>query len=1043
MASPRTSLDDIRPSRLPTPRSSMSIDPTPPTSPTAFRHSFHARSPNATPLPGSQPSPRLPSSIPAFMARKVSNPLTVTPNRTNSIGSTNSPVASSKLNITSPVAASKSPRPTVSRTAQGQSQQDKSNSRDAPRSRTTSGVSKTSTKSRSLASRSNKSATKAKQEPPPSPSKKSGAQQLPQPESPIQPSPVKPKPRLAGVTNGSSPAMSTPSRPPHKAPGSRQTSNVFPPLDTPSPSRSQREPPVPKIPAVVWPANDKRSSNDRQSTANGSLGQDWNPSVRMGHSGPASEVYGIPLGSEGLPQFRPEDDEMTMELITEVDDGGELDEDMQAALHTVHITHVKKLTHYKRLLEGAQTSSASQLHALQAELRMLRTKLEEEKRRTQQLEMVANKHREELKTVQIRSAMQPVSMSGSLDLSAVLKGDGQGGFNETEIRKVIRQMKASDRLRLIHIILDSCLPGDISAMIRMLEKYAASTFDIIGNLPEDVAIRILRNLNVVELLDVETVCKKWHLLVRHPAVWRHMCMQLTSTDPVPLRPPPNPEDWEPLYRSLHHRERNWETGQVQSIRFLKGHTGFCTTLLLKGNRLISGSYDETIRVWDVRSGEEKKCLKVKAISCLDFLPDEEVLVAGFHDVGRVQVFSTVTWAPIQTLQGHLYGIRAVALSPRYLVSAGADKALVCWDWRAGQKIVRFGQQTNLNIGVQIVDEAEGRIVGITVDGIVRTFSIPRREMLSQFKLSGLGGGDPVLSARLSSVGVGSANMLQWFAAKGNQMTCATKNLILHLEHEDIDPSPAGPSTSTEDLLDTPNTSYRHPSGPRHSLAVPRPESRARTPARKSMGMMPISPAPSRMSNVFTPARTGTSMGGSLPNTPNREKKPVKPPVLLSVVETPDVAVGAVDPRKRRVATSTRFSSRAGADRRIFVSTYNLPMSRAKDRVDDEEDGEEVREGPVVDFDTDISALTGAWSALADDHSEEGWPAHLGVPSGFKGLATPEKNPMAMALSHEEVVVGTADGTIYVMSFVGYQYRATVEREAVDVVHEEEEEEEEE
>ncbi|KAG8684149.1 hypothetical protein FRC08_013854, partial [Ceratobasidium sp. 394] len=677
---------------------------------------------------------------------------------------------------------------------------------------------------------------------------------------------------------------------------------------------------------------------------------------------------------------------------------------MQAALHTVHTTHVKKLTHYKRLLEGAQTSSASQLHALQAELRMLRTKLEEEKRRTQQLEMTANKHREELKTAQIRAAMQPVSMSGSLDLSAVLKGDGQGGFNETEIRKVIRLMRASDRLRLIHIILDSCLPGDISAMIRMLEKYAASTFDIIGNLPEDVAIRVLRNLNVLELLDVETVCKKWHLLVRHPAIWRHLCMQLTSTDPVPLRPPPNPEDWQSLYRSLHHRERNWETGQVQSVRFLKGHTGFCTTLLLKGNRLISGSYDETIRVWDVRSGEEKKCLKVKAISCLDFLPDEEVLVAGFHDVGRVQVFSTVTWAPIQTLQGHLYGIRAVALSPRYLVSAGADKALVCWDWRAGQKIVRFGQQTNLNIGVQIVDEAEGRIVGITVDGIVRTFSIPRREMLSQFKLSELGGSDPILSARLSSVGVGSANMLQWFAAKGNQMTCATKNLILHLEHEHEEPSAATLTDSTEDLLTALNTPPTHGrSGPRHSLAVPRSESRARTPARKSMGPMPISPAPSRMSSVFTPARTGTSMGGSLPNTPNsRDRKPAKPPVLLSVVETPDVAVGAVDPRKRRVATSTRFSSRAGADRRIFVSTYSLPMSRAKDRVDEEEEGEEIREGPVVDFDTDIAPLMGAWSALADD-AEEGWPAHLGVPSGFKGLATPEKNPMAMALSHEEVV----------------------------------------
>jgi pyrimidine and pyridine-specific 5'-nucleotidase len=34
-----------------------------------------------------------------------------------------------------------------------------------------------------------------------------------------------------------------------------------------------------------------------------------------------------------------------------------------------------------------------------------------------------------------------------------------------------------------------------------------------------------------------------------------------------------------------------------------------------------------------------------------------------------------------------------------------------------------------------------------------------------------------------------------------------------------------------------------------------------------------------------------------------------------------------------------------------------------------------------------------------------------LPKKFTGLATPEKNPMSMQLSHEEVVVGCADGTI--------------------------------
>ena len=45
-----------------------------------------------------------------------------------------------------------------------------------------------------------------------------------------------------------------------------------------------------------------------------------------------------------------------------------------------------------------------------------------------------------------------------------------------------------------------------------------------------------------------------------------------------------------------------------------------------------------------------------------------------------------------------------------------------------------------------------------------------------------------------------------------------------------------------------------------------------------------------------------------------------PPRLIAIIETPDVAVGAVDPRKRRVVTATRFSSRAGADRRVRTDT---------------------------------------------------------------------------------------------------------------------------
>lgn len=156
----------------------------------------------------------------------------------------------------------------------------------------------------------------------------------------------------------------------------------------------------------------------------------------------------------------------------------------------------------------------------------------------------------------------------------------------------------------------------------------------------------------------------------------------------------------------------------------------------------------------------------------------------------MHLFSSLTFTPLQQLAGHLNGIRAVALSSKNLVSAGADKALVCWDWRAGTKIVRFGQQTTINIGVQIIsgdgggpDDGE-RVVSVTIDGIVRVFSISecpmsgtilgyavdrlgthppieRREMMSQFKLSELGGSDPVLNAKLFNVGSAPNGMLQY------------------------------------------------------------------------------------------------------------------------------------------------------------------------------------------------------------------------------------------------------------------------------------------
>jgi pyrimidine and pyridine-specific 5'-nucleotidase len=68
--------------------------------------------------------------------------------------------------------------------------------------------------------------------------------------------------------------------------------------------------------------------------------------------------------------------------------------------------------------------------------------------------------------------------------------------------------------------------------------------------------------------------------------------------------------------------------------------------------------------------------------------------------------------------------------------------------------------------------------------------------------------------------------------------------------------------------------------------------------------------------------------------------------------------------------------------------------------------------PSIDIDANVIPLAGAWAALANATSDRDVKGLLGpLPSKFTGLAVPEKNPMSMQLTHEEVVVRCADGTI--------------------------------
>ena len=132
---------------------------------------------------------------------------------------------------------------------------------------------------------------------------------------------------------------------------------------------------------------------------------------------------------------------------------------MQSAVEEVQKVHKQKLLHYKRLLERAQASTAAQLHALQAEVRLLRDREQTHENGGSNGLLALGASPDDLcvcggkKRKGYWSGFRGLddeddAQGGEVDLATALKGKGDGTFNEIEVRRAVRTLTRDDRMRL-------------------------------------------------------------------------------------------------------------------------------------------------------------------------------------------------------------------------------------------------------------------------------------------------------------------------------------------------------------------------------------------------------------------------------------------------------------------------------------------------------------------------------------------------------------------------------------------------------------------
>ncbi|KAL7785868.1 WD40 repeat-like protein [Trichoderma ceciliae] len=121
------------------------------------------------------------------------------------------------------------------------------------------------------------------------------------------------------------------------------------------------------------------------------------------------------------------------------------------------------------------------------------------------------------------------------------------------------------------------------------------------------------------------------------------------------------------------------------IRVLTGHTHSVRAISAHGDILVSGSYDSTVRVWRISTGDALHVLHGHTQKVYSVVLDHERnrCISGSMD-SLVKIWDLATGACLYTLEGHSLLVGLLDLRDDRLVSAAADSTLRIWDPQTGK-----------------------------------------------------------------------------------------------------------------------------------------------------------------------------------------------------------------------------------------------------------------------------------------------------------------------------------------------------------------------
>jgi WD40 repeat protein/serine/threonine protein kinase len=178
--------------------------------------------------------------------------------------------------------------------------------------------------------------------------------------------------------------------------------------------------------------------------------------------------------------------------------------------------------------------------------------------------------------------------------------------------------------------------------------------------------------------------------------------------------------------------RLWDVDTGQETLVFEGHTGEVWAMVFSpdGKRLASASRDKTVRLWDVDKGQQPLVFKghTEEVVAVAFSPDGKRLASASRD-NTVRLWHVDNAQQPLVLSGHSNWVVAVVFSPdgKRLASASNDKTVRLWDVDKGQAPLVLKGHTDWVVAVAFSPDGK-RLASASRDETLRLWHADKEQV---------------------------------------------------------------------------------------------------------------------------------------------------------------------------------------------------------------------------------------------------------------------------------------------------------------------------